>query len=238
VPAAKDFVICERRLASLRGYPLSGKRNQLTQIQCLNEGVSKMEATDAKEMIEEAIEHAEEKNETAEKLEKAKERVFRDRVSLMVGGFAVALAVVHMAAAGAQRESLLKGIEASDSFAYMQAKIVRETVLKTAAASNGASDADKKTWADEAVRLRAPDEAGHGIGQLQEQGAQQREEGGKAAANGEAYELGETALQLAIVLLSIALIARSFWIAGAATVFAGAGIVMAIATHFGIHVLG
>ena len=197
-----------------------------------------MEATDAKEMIEEAIERVEEKNETAEKIEKARERAFRDRISLMVGGFAVALAVVHMAAAGAQRESLLKGIEASDSFAYMQAKIVRETVLKTAAASSGASDADKKTWADEAARLRAPDAAGHGIGQLQEQGTQQRNEGGKAAANGEAYELGETALQLAIVLLSIALVARSFGIASAATVFAGAGIIIAIATHFGVNLFG
>ena len=196
-----------------------------------------MEATDAKEMIEEAIERVDEKNEAAEKIEKAKERAFRDRVALMVGGFAVALAVVHMAAAGAQRESLLKGIEASDSFAYMQAKIVRETVLKTAAASSGASEADKKTWTDEAIRLRAPDAAGHGIGQLQEQGTQQREEGSKAAVSGEAYELGETALQLAIVLLSIALVARSFWIAGAATIFASTGIAIAVATHFGFGLL-
>ncbi len=194
-----------------------------------------MEAADAKDLIDEAVERAEEKNETTEKLERAKERVFRDRVSLMVGGFAVVLAIVHMAAAGAQRESLLKGIEASDSFAYMQAKIVRETVLKTAAASAGATETDKKTWADEAARLRAPDDAGHGIGQLQEQGTKQREEGGKAALNGEAYELGETALQLAIVLLSIALVARSFWIASAATIFAGAGIALAVATHFGVN---
>ncbi len=196
-----------------------------------------MEATDAKEMIDEAIERVEEKNEASERQEKAKERTFRDRVSLMVGGFAVALAVVHMAAAGAQRESLLKGIDASDSFAYMQAKIVRETVLKTAAASGAASDADRKSWADEALRLRAPDKAGHGIGQLQDLGTEQREEGHRAATRGEAYELGETALQLSIVLLSIALVARSFWIAGAATIFASAGIAMAIATYFGFSLL-
>ena len=96
-----------------------------------------MEAADAKDLIEEAIERAEIKSDEAEKAERAKDRVFRERVSLMVGGFAVALAVVHMAAAGAQRESVLRQIEASDSFAFMQAKIVRETVFKTAAASNG-----------------------------------------------------------------------------------------------------
>ena len=193
-----------------------------------------MEANDAKDLIEEAIEHAEGKNELAEKVERAKDKLFRDRVALMVGGFAVALAVVHMAAAGAQRESVLKQIEASDSFAYMQAKIVRETVLKTAAANSGATEPDKMAWKDEAVRLRGPSASGHGIGQLQEQGTRQHEEGLKAAKSGEAYELGETGLQLAIVLSSIALIARSLWIAGAATIFASASVALAIATHFGI----
>ena len=196
-----------------------------------------MEATDAKDLIDEAIERSEQKNEDEDKVAKAQERQFRDRVSIMVGAFAVVLAVVHMAAAGAQRESLLKGIEASDSFAYMQAKIVRETILKTAAALPDASDSDKKAWTDEAIRLRAPDAAGHGIEQLQDQGTQQREEGDQAAVKGEAYELGETALQLAIVLLSIALVARSAWIAIGASVFAVGGIVLAIATHYGVSLI-
>jgi hypothetical protein len=193
-----------------------------------------LEPEDAKELIDDAIERAEEKVTATEKEERTKDRTFRDRVSLLVAGFAVALAIVHMAAAGAQRESLLKGIEASDSFAYMQAKIVRETVLLTAAESAGASEADKQKWTTEAQRLRAPDEAGHGIGQLQEQGAKQRSEGTEAATAGESYELGETCLQLAIVLLSIALIARSVLIATAASIFALGGIALAVATHFGL----
>jgi len=195
-----------------------------------------MEATDAKDLIEEAIERSELKNEEVEKAESSKERMFRERVSLMVGGFAVALAVIHMAAVGAQRESVLKQIEASDSFAFMQAKIVRETVFKTAAGSSGASEADKKAWTDEATRLRAPSDSGHGIGQLQELGTKQHEEGLRASTMGETYELGETGLQLAIVLLSIALIARSTWIAVAASLFAFVGIALAIGTHFGVLV--
>ena len=195
-----------------------------------------MEATDAKDLIEEAIERSELKIEEAEKAERSKERMFRERVSLMVGGFAVALAVIHMAAAGAQRESVLKQIEASDSFAYMQAKIIRETVLKTAAASNSVADTDKKTWTDEAIQLRTPSNSGHGIGQLQELGTKQHEEGLKASSIGEAFELGETGLQLAIVLLSIALITRSIWIAITASLFAFAGIALAVGTHFGVVV--
>lgn len=193
-----------------------------------------MEPADAKDLIDQAIERAEENSSAAERRERETERRFRDRISLMVGGFAVALAIVHMSAAGAQRESLLQGIAASDSFAYMQAKIVRETVLKTAAAAPGASRLDRTIWRNEAERLRRPDVAGHGIGQLQTAGARQRAAGERAARQGEGFELGETALQLAIVLLSIAMVARSKWIAGGASVVAGTGIVLAIAAHFGI----
>ena len=192
-----------------------------------------MEPTDAKDLIDEAIERAEEHHDAEAALERAKERRFRDRVSLLVGVFAVVLAIVHMSAAGAQRESLLKGIEASDTFAYMQAKIVRETVLKTAAAS-GHAPAQIAEWSTEARRLRENDAAGHGIKQLQVAGAAQRNEGNSSASAGEKYELAETALQLAIVLLSIALIARSVWITLTASTFAVAGIALAIATHFGV----
>lgn len=193
-----------------------------------------VEAADAKELIDDAIERAEAERDAGERVERAAERAFRDRVSLMVGGFAVSLAVIHMAAAGSARESLLKGIEASDTFAYMQAKIVRETVLKTAAQGGGGAPADRRDWTAEAARLRAPDKAGHGIGQLQAKGDAVREEGAHAARAGEGYELGETALQLAIVLLSIALIARSRPIVVGATCLAAIGVVTAIATALGV----
>ncbi len=195
-----------------------------------------MEPADAKDLIDEAIERAEESSNAADRIERERERRFRDRVSLLVGGFAVALAIVHMNAAGAQRESVLQHIAASDSFAYMQAKIVRETVLKTAAAQPGASEADRSHWASEAARLRAPDRAGHGIKQLELAGARQRVEGERAAKRGEGFELGETALQLAIVLLSIAMVARSKWITLGASMVAGVGILLAVATGLGVSI--
>lgn len=195
-----------------------------------------MEPADAKDLIDEAIERAEESSNAADRIERERERRFRDRVSLLVGGFAVALAIVHMNAAGAQRESVLQHIAASDSFAYMQAKIVRETVLKTAAAQPGASEADRSHWASEAARLRAPDRAGHGIKQLELAGARQRVEGERAAKRGEGFELGETALQLAIVLLSIAMVARSKWITLGASIVAGGGILLAVATGLGVSI--
>lgn len=197
-----------------------------------------VEAADAKELIDEAIERAEDERDRADAAEHLAERRFRDRVSLLVGAFAVTLAVVHMNAAGSARESLLKGIEASDTFAYMQAKIVRETVLKTAAQETSAALSDRAAWTAEAKRLRAPDAAGHGIGQLQRKGEDLRREGAAAATAGEGYELGETALQLAIVLLSIALVARSRPIVFGACALAVAGVVIAVLAASGIAIMG
>jgi hypothetical protein len=191
-----------------------------------------LDPEDAKDLIDEAIERAEDKHDDGERQERAKERKFRDRVSLMVGAFAVGLAFVHMAASGAQRESLRLGIEASDTFAYMQAKIVRETVLKTAAATqnNATSSTD---WAKEAKHLRAPDKAGHGIAQLQHAGENQRATAEHSATVGEHYEISETALQMAIVLLSIALIGRSWVVASGASLIAISAIAFAILTKIG-----
>jgi hypothetical protein len=188
-----------------------------------------LEPEDAKDLIDEAIERAEDKHDGSERQERAEERKFRDRVSLLVGAFAVGLAFVHMAASGAQRESLRLGIEASDTFAYMQAKIVRETVLKTAAAAQN-NPPESTDWAKEAKRLRAPDKAGHGIAQLQQAGEEQRANAERSATFGEHYEISETALQMAIVLLSIALIARSWLVASGASLIALSGIAFAILT--------
>ncbi len=193
-----------------------------------------IDANEAKDLIEEAVERSGNERDAEETAERLDERRFRDRVSLMVGLFAVALAVVHMEAAGAARDSVLRGIEASDTFAYMEAKIVRETIYKTAAATSTASVSDRKNWADQAQKMRAPDAAGHGIGQLQNAGTAQRAAGLKAATAVEGFETGETALQMAIVLLSVAMIARSWRMVFGAIAVAVAGVAMAGAAYAGM----
>lgn len=193
-----------------------------------------IDADEAKDLIEEAIERSGNERSAEVTAERLDEKRFRDRVSLMVGVFAAALAVVHMEAASAARDSVLRGIEASDTFAYMQAKIVRETIYKTAAATSTASDSDRKTWADQAQATRAPDAAGHGIGQLQDEGTAQRAAGLKAATAVEGFETGETALQMAIVLLSVAMIAGSRRMVFGALVVAVGGVAMAGAAYAGL----
>ena len=185
-----------------------------------------VEPEDAKELIDEAIE----RTEKADRVERELERRFRDRVSILVGLFAVMLAIIHVAAAGNAREGVLKTIEASDTYNYMQAKIIREAILKTAAQEPSLSPAAKAGMLKDAAKLRNPDKAGHGISQLQPQADRLRDEGKLTSAKGEWYEFAETALQVAIVLLSVALVARSWVIVAGAASLAGVGVLLAAAT--------
>lgn len=188
-----------------------------------------LEPDDAKELIEEAIEETEK----IDRAERAVEKRFRDRVSILVGLFAVLLAIIHVAAAGNAREGVLKTIQASDTYNYMQAKIIREAILKTAAEGGSVDPQAKANLLKEAAKLRNPDRAGHGISQLQPQADRLRDDGERASRSGEWYEFAETALQVAIVLLSVALVARSWALVAGAASLAGIGVLLALATAVG-----
>ena len=189
-----------------------------------------MEPADAKELIEEAIGEAE----RVEHAERQIEKRFRDRVSILVGLFAVLLAVIHVEAAENAREGILDTVKASDTYNYMQAKIIREAVMKTAAQNPSYDAKARAALLQQAARLRNPDAAGHGIVQLQKSADDLRDEGEITSRRGEWYEFGETAMQVAIVLLSIALVARSGAIVGGAVALAAAGLLLAVATAMGL----
>jgi hypothetical protein len=185
-----------------------------------------MEASEARDLIEEAIAETE-----------SHEAGFRNRLAVLVGVFALALAVVHTAGASAQRASLLDSIEASDTFAYMQAKTIREAVFRTASSTPGIDPDTRAADLGEATRLRQDDGAGHGIDQLRARGTALRLESLSKARASEGYELGETALQVAIVLLSIAMIAQSAQIVKGASLLAGLGVLVALLTAFGVSLI-
>lgn len=184
-----------------------------------------LEASEANELIDEAIERVEEQKAAAAK----EERKFRDRLSLLVGCFAVLLAVVHLIGAGFLRENVVNTIRASDTYNYMQAKKLRQVVLQVGAASAPAGEREKLIA--QAAALDTPDSKGHGIGQLQAKADELSAEGVKAGEAGERYEWAETALQMAIVLLSIAMIASSRLIASGACLIAAGGVALAVVTH-------
>jgi hypothetical protein len=189
-----------------------------------------VEPADAKELIDEAIEEVE----RVDRAQRALEKHFRDRVSILVGLFAVLLAIVHVAAASNARESLLKTVNASDTYNYMEAKIIRESLLKSLAQTPALSAAAQQNMLKEAARLRNRDKAGHGIVQLQAKADELRNDGESSARKGEWYEFAETAMQVSIVLLSIALVARSWAIVAGAVSLATLGIALAAGTAAGL----
>lgn len=189
-----------------------------------------LEASEARELIDEAVERIEGHEAAAA----ASERRFKEALSLLVGVFAVLLAVIHVIGAGLVRANIVDTIQASDTYAYMQAKKLRQEVLTVGAVTAPAND--KTRLLAEAHKLDLPDAKGHGIGQLQARADTLAEAGVRAGEDGEHYEWAETALQMAIVLLSIAMIAGSRWVAAGACVLAGGGVALALATHF--HALG
>lgn len=191
-----------------------------------------VEPSDAKDLIDEAIERAEAQEEKREAAERASERRFRNRVSILVGIFAAVLACIHVLGAANARIGVFDTIEASDTYAYMEAKIVRETVLKSAAASTAVAADERRQMLAEAKRLRKPDAAGHGIDQLRAKADVLRDAGQKGGERGERFELCETGIQIAIVLLSIALVAQSWRIVMGASLLAAIATIGAVITAF------
>lgn len=187
-----------------------------------------LEPAEAKELIDEAIERAEQKESDGAR----EERKFRDRLSLLVGLFAVLLAVVHLVGAGLLRENVVDTIRASDTYNYMQAKKIRQAVLQVGAISAPADKGDRMLA--EAAALERPDAKGHGIGQLQQAGDELTAEAARAGAAGERFEWAETALQMAIVLLSVAMIASSRAVAAGACFMAASGLAIAASTYLHI----
>lgn len=185
-----------------------------------------LEAAEAKELIDEAVERIEGHEAEAA----AGERRFKETLSLLVGVFAVLLAIVHVIGAGLVRANIVDTIQASDTYNYMQAKKLRQELLLTVATT--APYPDRARMEADARKLDEPDAKGHSIGQLQQRADALAEAGARAGEDGERYEWAETALQMAIVLLSIAMIAGSRWVAAGACVLAGGGVALALATHF------
>jgi len=128
-------------------------------------------------------------------------------------------------------------VEASNLWAFFQAKTIRRTVVQTAADQarlGGAADDPAKAalqkqiddWQKTAARYRAEPETGEGTEQLSERARHAEEERSIASAKYHHFELASAAFQIAIVLASATIITGIFalaWISGFVTL---AGLVM------------
>src|SRR3981081_2063847 len=136
-------------------------------------------------------------------------------VALLISILALVLAFSETLGKGAQTAALAMNIEASNLWAFFQAKTIRQTVLRTAAeelevsASN--SESSKKQvakWRETAQRYQNEPDTGEGRDQLAARAKEAEKKRDRSMAAYHHYEVASAAVQIAIVLASASIIAE------------------------------
>jgi hypothetical protein len=191
-------------------------------------------------------------HESMEQADHAKEAAGENvKIALLIAVIALCLALSETLGKGAQTESISKNVEASNLWAFFQAKSIRRTVVQTAAEQSKLSlgsagdDAAKAAlqkqiddWQKTAVRYRSEPETGEGTEQLSERAKHAEEERDLATAKYHHFELASAAFQIGIVLASATIITGMIalaWISGLLTLlgiaFTGLGLFMPHLLH-------
>jgi hypothetical protein len=170
-------------------------------------------------------------HESMEQADQAKEASSENRkIALLIAIIALCLALSETLGKGAQTESLAKNVEASNLWAFFQAKSIRHTVVQTAAdqsklglgaagddAAKAAAQKQIDAWQKTAERYRSDPKSGEGQEQLSERAKHSEEERDLATAKYHHFELASAAFQIGIVLASATIITGIVvlaWISG------------------------
>ena len=198
-----------------------------------------MESTDAAELIAELQE---------ERSEHAAEDRFNRGAALLIATMAAVLAVGGLGGGNATDDMIVSNIRASDTWAFYQAKNVRQTAYeievaeletRRAGATGAARAAIEARLADyRATVARYDDEPdpdapadplrGEGKKQLMAQAQAFEAARDVAAAKDDNFDLAEVALQLALVLGSVAILATNRAILTASAVLGALGSVLTL----------
>jgi hypothetical protein len=166
------------------------------------------------------------------------------RVALLIAVLALFLALSETLGKSAQTEGIGANIEASDLWAFFQAKTIRQTVLRTAAetwAVELAAVNDEPTkvamqkqidgWKKTIDRYETEPETNEGRKELTARAQESEKMRDTALAKYHNYELSSAAYQIGIVLASASVITGMIWLAWAA---GGLGIVGLAFTALGL----
>jgi len=135
-------------------------------------------------------------------------------VALLISVLALVLAFSETLGKSAQTAGLAYNIEASNLWAFFQAKTIRQTVLRTTAEQTEVygTDADGakqvKRWKDTAQRYQSEPETGEGRDQLAARAKDAEKKRDRSLAAYHQYEFASAAVQIAIVLASASIIAE------------------------------
>jgi hypothetical protein len=172
------------------------------------------------------------------------------KIALLIAVIALFLALSETLGKGAQTESISKNVEASNLWAFFQAKSIRRTTVQTAAdqakislaaasedATRAALQKQIEDWQKTAARYRSEPETGEGSEQLSERAKHAEHERDEATAKYHHFELASAAFQIGIVLASATIITGMIVLAWISGVLALAGIAMTALGIFSPHLL-
>ncbi|MGQ0686346.1 DUF4337 domain-containing protein [Bradyrhizobium sp.] len=171
-------------------------------------------------------------------------------IALLIAVIALFLALSEMLGKGAQTESLSKNVEASNLWAFFQAKSIRRTQIQTAAeqgklalgtttdeAAKAALAKQIDDWTKTAARYRNEPDTGEGSEQLAKRAKQAEAARDVATDKYHHYEYASAMFQIAIVLASATIITGMIWLAWLSGALLLAGIAMGGFGLFWPHLL-
>jgi hypothetical protein len=169
------------------------------------------------------------------------------KIALLIAVIALFLALSETLGKGAQTESISKNVEASNLWAFFQAKSIRRTVVQSAAdqaklnlgsgddATKAALQKQIDDWQKTAARYRSEPETGEGTEQLSERAKKAEEERDLATAKYHNFEIASAAFQIGIVLASATIITGMIALAWISGLLALAGVAFTILGLFAPH---
>jgi hypothetical protein len=171
-------------------------------------------------------------------------------IALLIAVIALFLALSEMLGKGAQTESIARNVEASNLWAFFQAKSIRRTQIQTAAeqgrltlgattddAAKAALTKQLDAWEKTAARYRSEPETGEGTEQLAKRAKEAEHARDDATDKYHHFEYASAMFQIAIVLASATIITGMIWLAWISGALLLAGIAMTGAGLFWPHVL-
>ena len=190
-------------------------------------------------------------HESMEQADNAKEAAGKNRkIALLIAVIALCLALSETLGKGAQTESISKNVEASNLWAFFQAKSIRRTVVQATSdqarlslgvigddAAKAALQKQIDEWHKTAARYRSEPETGEGSEQLSERAKHAEHERDLATAKYHHFELASAAFQIGIVLASATIITGIIALAWISGLLAAAGIVITALGIFAPHAL-
>lgn len=173
---------------------------------------------------------------------------FRRYAGIYLGVVAMLLAIASLGGGEATKEMLTANIQASDTYAFYQAKYLRQVYYQTTAdqlelqagslpeAAKAKAAALVKRWRDTAARYESEPEKGDGKKELLAKARDWEAKREHAARQIPNFEYAEALFQIAIVVGSVSIVAVSRWLLGFSGVIAVAALLLTLNGYFG-HLL-